>query len=48
MKCTLKHFLKNMEFQYSGESKLGVEIKYDKKLCETGNVYIEYQERMKE
>ena len=32
--------------QYSGESKLGVEIKYDKKLHETGNVYIEYQERM--
>lgn len=33
--------------QYSqGETKAGIEIKCDRKLRETGNVYIEYQERM--
>lgn len=32
--------------QYSGENQAGVEIKNDKKMHETGNVYIEYMERM--
>jgi hypothetical protein len=34
------------EQQYSGETRVGIEIKLDKKLKETKNVYIEYQERM--
>ena len=29
--------------QYRGENRLGIEIKHDGKLKETGNVYIEYQ-----
>lgn len=29
--------------QFQGENKLGLEIKHDSKLAETGNVYIEYQ-----
>ena len=32
--------------QYSGESDVGIEIKYDKRSRETNNFYIEYQERM--
>ena len=32
--------------QYQGESRAGIEIKNDKKYLETGNIYIEYQERM--
>lgn len=32
--------------QYSGESEVGIEIKYDEKSKSTGNYYIEYQERM--
>lgn len=32
--------------QYAGETKVGIEIKLDKRLKETGNVYIEYKERM--
>lgn len=34
------------EQQYAGETSVGIEIKLDKKLKETNNVYIEYQERM--
>lgn len=34
------------EGQYSGENKFGIEIKHDMKLAETGNIYIEYQERL--
>lgn len=34
--------------QYSGESRAGIEIKYDYKSLETGNLYIEYQERLNE
>ena len=30
------------ERQFQGENSLGLEIKHDGKLCETGNVYIEY------
>lgn len=33
--------------QYSGETVVGIEIKLDKMLKKTGNVYIEYQERMR-
>lgn len=33
--------------QYIGETKIGVEIKNDEMMLETGNIYIEYQERMK-
>ncbi|MCI8615053.1 MAG: hypothetical protein HFJ01_08120 [Lachnospiraceae bacterium] len=33
--------------QYSGENAFGLEIKHDMKLEETGNIYIEYQERLK-
>ena len=36
---------KNQQY-HQGESKAGIEIKCDKRLQETGNVYIEYQERM--
>ena len=32
--------------QYAGENKFGLEIKHDMKLSETGNIYIEYQERL--
>lgn len=32
--------------QYSGETKVGIEIKQDKMLKKTKNVYIEYQERL--
>lgn len=32
--------------QYQGESRAGIEIKNDKRYLETGNIYIEYQERM--
>lgn len=32
--------------QYSGESKAGVEIKYDKRSEETGNLYIEIEESL--
>lgn len=36
------------EQQYHmGETALGIEIKYDKRSAETGNYYIEYQERMR-
>ena len=33
--------------QYAGENNFGIEIKHDMKLAETGNIYIEYQERLK-
>ena len=33
--------------QYSGETQAGIEIKLDKRLKETKNVYIEYQERLR-
>lgn len=34
------------KYQYEkGESLLGIEIKYDQKLCETGNLYIETAEK---
>lgn len=33
--------------QFSGENAYGIEIKHDMMLCKTGNVYIEYQERLK-
>lgn len=33
--------------QYTGENEFGLEIKHDMKLAETGNIYIEYQERLK-
>ena len=34
------------EYQYEkGESRAGVEIKYDKKMADTGNIYIELAER---
>ena len=32
--------------QYSGESAVGIEIKFDERSKETNNFYIEYQERM--
>ncbi len=32
--------------QYEGETKVGIEIKYDAKSLETNNFYIEYKERM--
>ena len=34
--------------QYSGESLAGIEIKYDNESLKTGNLYIEYQERLNE
>lgn len=34
------------EGQYHGECGVGIEIKYDRRSRETGNYYIEYQERM--
>lgn len=34
------------EEQYSGESKVGIEIKNDKESLNTGNLYIEYEERL--
>ena len=34
--------------QYSGESRAGIEIKYDNESLKTGNLYIEYQERLNE
>ena len=34
------------EGQYSGESKAGIEIKNDKESLKTGNIYIEYKERL--
>lgn len=34
------------EEQYSGESKAGIEIKNDKESLRTGNIYIEYKERL--
>jgi hypothetical protein len=34
--------------QYSGESRAGIEIKYDDKSLKTPNLYIEYQERLNE
>lgn len=33
--------------QYAGENEFGLEIKHDMKLAETGNIYIEYQERLR-
>ncbi len=33
--------------QYSGENAFGIEIKHDMKLSNTGNLYIEYQERLR-
>lgn len=33
--------------QYSGENEFGLEIKHDMRLAETGNIYIEYQERLR-
>jgi len=42
----LKGFL-DESGQYSGENEFGLEIKHDMKLAETGNIYIEYQERLK-
>ncbi len=35
------------EQQYHGETAVGIEIKLDKRSAETGNYYIEYQERMR-
>lgn len=35
------------EGQYSGENEFGLEIKHDMKLAKTGNIYIEYQERLR-
>lgn len=32
--------------QYAGESRAGIEIKYDKESLKTGNIYIEYKERL--
>lgn len=34
------------EQYFSGESRLGIEIKNDKESLNTGNLYIEYQERL--
>ena len=34
------------EGQYKGENKLGLEIKRDRRLADTNNVYIQYMERM--
>ena len=33
--------------QFTGENKFGIEIKYDMRMNETGNIYIEYSERLK-
>lgn len=33
--------------QYNGENELGLEIKKDSKYSDTGNIYIEFQERMR-
>ena len=33
--------------QFAGENKFGIEIKNDTKYAETGNLYIEYQERLR-
>ena len=35
------------EQYYKGESELGIEIKRDIKASETGNLYIEYEERLR-
>lgn len=40
-------FFLDEEGQYSGENSFGIEIKHDMRLAETGNIYIEYQERLK-
>lgn len=34
--------------QYAGESNAGIEIKNDCKMEQTGNIYVEYQERMED
>ena len=39
---------KTKEGQYAGETEIGLEIKYDQRLKETGNIYIEYQEKRDE
>lgn len=40
-------FFYGKEQQYrKGETRAGIEIKYDKMLTKTGNLYIEYQERL--
>lgn len=36
---------KTKEGQYTGETEVGLEIKYDMQLADTGNIYIEYQEK---
>lgn len=36
---------KTKEGQYSGETEIGLEIKYDMQLEKTGNIYIEFQEK---
>lgn len=36
---------KTKEGQYTGETEIGLEIKYDMQLEKTGNIYIEYQEK---
>ena len=36
---------KTKEGQYTGETEIGLEIKYDMQLTDTGNIYIEYQEK---
>lgn len=38
-------FFKTKAEQYAGETEIGLEIKYDQKLEETGNIYIEYEEK---
>lgn len=44
-KCDLGFFT-DEQGQFHGENKQGVEIKRDAKFAETGNVYIEYNERL--
>lgn len=39
-------FYTDEQGQYAGENQFGLEIKHDMRLAETGNLYIEYQERL--
>lgn len=38
-------FYEDRESQFTGENEQGIEIKFDDRFSETGNLYIEYEER---
>ena len=50
--CIFKHYgfdiglYYGKDEQYAGESRAGIEIKYDKESLKTRNIYIEYKERL--